>query len=162
MVEYPSNRMKKKVWIKVWFSVCLYFHIVASSPHYILQIDLEFSHVRLLGEMKTAVVGERPATKYITSKSVEELKREEKIALTQITAHFFSESSQTEWRGPFNFPTGVKCSHGNEPITKFNSYLVRRIQDSNPGHIDSNARHKYWLFFLYHTLLSMYHFLLLQ
>ena len=22
---------------------------------------------------------------------------------------FFSESSQTEWQGPFNFPTGVKC-----------------------------------------------------
>ena len=34
--------------------------------------------------------------------------------MTQITAHFFSESSQTEWQGPFNFPTGVKCSHGND------------------------------------------------
>ena len=47
---------------------------MALSPQYILQIDLELSNVRLLGEMKTAVVGERAATKYITSKSVEELR----------------------------------------------------------------------------------------
>ena len=47
---------------------------MALSLQYILQIDLEFRNVILLGEMKTAVVGERAATKYIISKSVEELR----------------------------------------------------------------------------------------
>ena len=63
---------------------------------------------------------------------------------------------------PGNSTPGYKWRKSSRPAKtnhKLNSHLIRRLQDSNPGHIDSNARHKYWLCFLCHTLLSMYHFL---
>ena len=159
---------------------------MALSPHYLLQIDVEFRNVRLLGEMKNAMGGRTIRYKIYhiqISWRAERLKREEKIALTQITAHFFflnlpkrngadhlifppelsvpMEMIST----PGNSTPGYKWRKSSRPARtnhKLNSYLVRRLQDSNPGHIDSNARHKYWLCFLCHTLLSMYHFLLLQ
>ena len=62
--------------------------------------------------MKNAVVGERSATKYITPKLVEGLrdwKERKKLHWLKSQPIFFSESSQTEWQRPFNFPTGLKC-----------------------------------------------------
>ena len=54
--------------------------------------------------IKFDVVGERPATKYYPNQ-LKRLKRVEKLHRLKLQS-IFSEASQTEWREPFDFPTG--------------------------------------------------------
>ena len=147
---------------------------MALSPPYILQIDLEFRNVRFLGEMKTDVVEDDPL-KNVTFTScswrAERLKREDSnhspfflnlpkrngkdhlifppelsVPMEMITTHG-NATSGYKW---------IKSSRRARANQKLNSYLVRRLQDSNPGHIDSNARHKYWLFTPYFPCIAFF------
>ena len=55
--------------------------------------------------LKFDLVRKRPATKYYTNQ-LNRLKRVEQLHRLKLRSDF-PEASQTEWREPFDFPTGI-------------------------------------------------------